>query len=55
MKIGQLVSYRDRLRKQGKVVSRVNRRREFKIRVMSNVAKPWFGKQPMTPSLWRNV
>lgn len=54
MRIGQLIAYRKRMREQGKVIGRMNHVVEVRVRVMSNVAKPWWGKQALTRSIGRD-
>lgn len=52
MKIDRLITRRDSKREQGKVVGRLQGYHgKYKIRVMTNIEKPWYGRQPLTPSI----
>lgn len=37
----------------GESFNRVVLSKKYQIRVMSNVAKPWWGREAITPNLWR--
>lgn len=53
-KLAALIRKRDKLREQGIVMARRDfplKRREMRARVISNIPRPWWGNEALTPVL----